>query len=89
MISFVGGILSIAGIDDKPTFTRNRDINALENAQTLTMLAPYFDDEYMAKKALDIEGDGDQYEDMMKRKAAEEIDRSFANENGAFGTEVK
>ena len=77
VISFVGGILSIAGIDDKPTFTRNRDINALENAQTLTMLAPYFDDEYMTKKALDIEGDGDQYEDMMKRKAAEVIDRSF------------
>lgn len=77
VISFVSGILSIAGIDDKPTFTRNRDINALENAQTLTMLAPYFDDEYMAKKALDIEGDGDQYEDMMKRKAAEEIDRSL------------
>lgn len=74
VISFVSGILSIAGIDDKPTFTRNRDINALENAQTLTMLAPYFDDEYMAKKALDIEGDGDQYEDMMKRKAAEVID---------------
>ena len=77
VISFVSGILSIAGIDDKPTFTRNRDINALENAQTLTMLAPYFDDEYMTKKALDIEGDGDQYEDMAKRKAAEEIDRSF------------
>lgn len=74
VISFVSGILSIAGIDDKPTFTRNRDINALENAQTLTMLAPYFDDEYMTKKALDIEGDGDQYEDMMKRKAAEVID---------------
>lgn len=89
VISFVGGILSIAGIDDKPTFTRNRDINALENAQTLTMLAPYFDDEYMAKKALDIEGDGDQYEDMMKRKAAEEIDRSFANENGELETEVE
>lgn len=78
VISFVSGILSIAGIDDKPTFTRNRDINALENAQTLTMLAPYFDDEYIAKKALDIEGDGDQYEDMAKRKAAEEIDRRFA-----------
>ena len=81
VIDFVTGLFKIAGIDDKPTFTRNRDINALENAQTISMLAPYFDDEYMMKKALDINGDGDQYEDMMKRKAAEEIDRSFAEPN--------
>jgi hypothetical protein len=41
------------------------------------------------KKLLTINGDIDQYKDMAKRKSAEEIDRSFANENGAFGTEVE
>jgi hypothetical protein len=40
------------------------------------MGAEYYDDEYITKKLLTINGDIDQYEDMAKRKAAEEIDRS-------------
>ena len=39
------------------------------------MGAQYYDDEYITKKLLTINGDIDQYEDMMKRKAAEESDR--------------
>ena len=38
------------------------------------MGAAYYDDEYITKKLLTINGDIDQYEDMMKRKAAEVID---------------
>lgn len=86
---FIVGILRIAGIDDKPSYTRSQIINKLEEIQALLMGAAYYDDEYITKKLLTINGDIDQYEDMAKRKAAEEIDRSFANENGAFGTEVE
>ena len=39
------------------------------------MAAQYYDDEYITKKLLTINGDIDQYEDMMKRKAAEDVDR--------------
>ena len=39
------------------------------------MGAQYYDDEYITKKLLTINGDIDQYEDMMKRKAADESDR--------------
>lgn len=75
---FIVGILQIAGIDDKPSYTRNQIINKLEEIQALLMGAQYYDDEYITKRLLTINGDIDQYEDMAKRKAAEEIDRSLA-----------
>lgn len=75
---FLAEILRIAGIDDKPSYTRNQIINKSEEVQALLLGAQYYDDEYITKKLLTINGDIDQYEEMMKRKAADEIDRSFA-----------
>ena len=86
---FIVEILRLAGIEDQPTYTRNQIINKAEETQNILLGAEYYDDEYITKKLLTINGDIDQYEDMMKRKAAEEIDRSFADKNGAFGTEVE
>ena len=74
---FIAEILRLAGIDDQPSYTRNQIINKTEEVQTLMMAAQYYDDEYITKKLLTINGDIDQYEDMAKRKAAEEIDRSI------------
>ena len=70
-------ILRLAGIDDQPSYTRNQIINKAEETQAILLGAQYYDDEYITKKLLTINGDIDQYEDMAKRKAAEEIDRSF------------
>lgn len=75
---FIAEILRLAGIDDQPSYTRNQIINKTEETQALLLGAQYYDDEYITKKLLTINGDIDQYEDMMNRKAAEEIDRSFA-----------
>lgn len=75
---FIVEILRIAGIDDKPSYTRSQIINKLEEIQALLMGAAYYDDEYITKKLLTINGDIDQYEDMAKRKVAEAIDRSLA-----------
>lgn len=74
---FIIEILRIAGIEDKPSYTRNRIINSQEETQTILLGAQYYDDEYITKKLLTINGDIDQYDDMMKRKASEEIDRNF------------
>lgn len=71
---FIVGILQIAGIDDKPSYTRNQIINKTEETQTLLLGAEYYDEEYITKKLLTINGDIDQYEEIAKRKAAEEID---------------
>ena len=72
---FIVEILRLAGIDDTPSYTRNQIINKAEETQSLLMGAQYYDDEYITKKLLTINGDIDQYDDMMKRKAAEDIDR--------------
>ena len=61
--------------DDTPSYTRNQIINKAEETQSILMGAQYYDDEYITKKLLTINGDIDQYDDMMKRKAAEDVDR--------------
>ena len=79
--TFIQGILAIAGIDDAPSYTRNQIINKTEETQMILTGAQYYDEEYITKKLLTINGDIDQYDDMMKRKAAEEIDRSLGGED--------
>jgi SPP1 family phage portal protein len=75
---FVRGILALAGIDDAPTFTRNRQTNRLEEMQTLMMAAQYVDDEYMTRKVLTILGDIDLADEVIKRMDAENLDRLTA-----------
>lgn len=74
---FITEILRLAGIDDQPSYTRNQIINKTEETQALLLGAQYYDEEYITRKLLTINGDADQYDDMAKRKAAEEIDRSL------------
>jgi len=81
----IKGLLAVAGIDDEPTYTRSKIINAQEEMQTLMLGAAYYDDEYITKKALTLLGDADQYEELMRRKAAEEIDQSMMQQEGLMG----
>ena len=71
----INGILQLAGIDDKPTYERNRIINRSEEIQTILMGAQYLDDEYIIKKILTIMGDADQYDEIMRRHDAENMER--------------
>lgn len=72
---FILGLLAVAGIDDEPSYTRSRIINKAEETQTVLMGAEYYDDEYITKKLLTINGDADQYDALMGRKAAKETER--------------
>ena len=75
MTDFIQGLLTLAGADDTPSYTRSQIVNKSEETQTVLMGAEYYDDEYITKKLLTINGDIDQYEDMARRKAAEEMER--------------
>ena len=68
---FILGILKLAGIDDEPIYTRNQLINKQEETQTIIMQAQYFDEEYIRKKLLTINGDIDQYEEITGRIEAD------------------
>lgn len=76
------GILALAGINDEPTYERNQLINALEETQRIIMQAQFLDEEYTTKKLLAINGDADQYDELVKRKDAEAMKRTRPAVNG-------
>lgn len=75
VLEFLEKLFALIGIDDTPTFTRNRIANRTEEMQMLMLAAPYLDDEYITHKACAIMGDHDAAEDILKRKDAETLDR--------------
>lgn len=72
---FINGILKLAGIDDKPSYTRDKIINKSEETQVVLMGAEYMTPEYITKKLLTIWGDVDMVEDILKEKAAEDLNK--------------
>lgn len=64
---FVNGILSIAGIDDEPTYTRSKIVNVQEEIQIVLQAATYLDEEYVTKKILTLLGDGDKADEVLDR----------------------
>lgn len=73
VLKFVNAILELAGIDDKPTFTRSRNINVNEEIQTVLQAATVLDQEYVTRKVLDLLGDGDQAENVITRMIDNEV----------------
>lgn len=79
VIDFINGILDVAGIkDEKPTFTRSKNVNVAEEIQTVMVAASALDDEYVTRKILALLGDGDQAEEVIKRRIADEQIRQNA-----------
>ncbi len=72
---FISGILTLAGIDDDPMYTRNQLINKQEETQTLIMQAQYLTDDYIREKLLTINGDVDMLEELNKEIDAEGLER--------------
>ena len=65
VIDFIQGLLSVAGKENDPTFTRSKLVNVQEQITTLIQAGTYLDEEYMTKKILEILGDGDKAEEMI------------------------
>lgn len=72
---FINGILKLAGIDDKPSYTRDKIINKSEETQVVLMGAEYMTPEYITKKLLTIWGDADMAEDILEEMEAENLGR--------------
>lgn len=99
VIDFLQGILAVLGIEDDPTFTRNKIVNAQEQITTLLQAAQYLDSEYITRKILELLGDGDLADEILKRIDAEDLERinlqpnepaeeDAGDENGAPGDEA-
>ena len=72
---WVKGILELAGIDDKPTYSRSQLSNRKEILDSVLQSAEYLDSEYITQKILTLLGDGDMFEKVIARKAKENVER--------------
>lgn len=75
VIDFLQGILSLAGIDDEPAFTRSLIINTQEEIQTVLQAAAMLDADYVTTKILELLGDGDKVADTLKKMDETDIAR--------------
>lgn len=75
VLDFIQGILSVAGVEDKPTFTRSYLINVSEEIDNVLSAAEYLDSEYVTRKVLTILGDADKIDEVLKRKDEEDMGR--------------
>lgn len=73
VLDFLQGIMEIAGIKDKPTFTPDMLVNQNEEIQTVISAGEYLDQEYVTTKILTILGDADKVKEVLARMSAEEV----------------
>ena len=75
LIEFLHGILTLAGIDDKPTFTRSRIVNTQEEITTLLQAGEYLPADYITEKVLTLLGDVDKTEEIITMIDEENVRR--------------
>lgn len=74
VIDFINGILEIAGINgEKPTFTRSVIANVTEQITNVIQAATYLGEDYTVRKVLDLLGDGDMADEVLKNLDKQEI----------------
>lgn len=72
---FIARLLVVAGVEDEPTYTRSVIVNKAEEVNIVLNSANYTDDEYVTEKVLTILGDKDKIEEVLKNKAAADLQR--------------
>lgn len=75
VIDFLQALFKIVGIEDEPSFTRSKVTNQLEQTQMVLLAANYLDDETILNKLPWLTQE--EVAEILKRKAAEYIERSF------------
>ena len=79
---FIERLLAVAGVEDTPTYTRSIIVNKTEEITTIVNSALYLDDEYITEKIMTLLGDKDKVDEVLARKAEEDLDRMNGGEEG-------
>ena len=73
---FLDKLLAVAGIsDEKATFTRSMLLNKSEEIDSVLKSAQWLDSEYVTRKILTIQGDGDMADEMIDKLHEQELER--------------
>ena len=72
---FISRLLTVAGVEDEPTYTRSIIVNRTEEITTIVNSALYLDDQYVTEKIMTLLGDKDKVEQALATQAANDIRR--------------
>lgn len=86
---FVNSILSLIGIDDEPTYSRNKIANTSEEVQNILAAAEFLPDDYIVKKILTMFGDADRVDEILKQVDDEAAARFIQMEQTEIGGTIK
>ena len=75
VMDFIDGLFHLVGVESEASFTRSILVNAQESIQIILQSAEYLPRDYVTKKIVEILGDGDKYEEILKQLSEEEADR--------------
>ncbi len=78
----IKGILTVFGIDDKPSFVRSKMSNVKEDIEALLAGADYLSEDYITRKLLTLLGDVDLIEDVLSEKESESMNRFASGKDG-------
>ena len=84
---FIKGLLAVAGVDDDPTYERNYHTNKTEIINNVLNGAMYLDDQYITEKVMTLLGDKDKVDEVLKRKAEEDVKRMTTGKSETEETE--
>ena len=86
---FLDSLFYIVGIESDASFTRSIMVNAQETIQVVIQAAQFLPEEYITGKILEILGDGDKLDDIIKQMEEEDMERMpiGAEEDGS-GTQA-
>lgn len=83
---FINRLLVVAGVEDKPTYTRSIMVNQTEIINAVMNSALVLDEEYMAEKIMTVLGDKDKVQQVLDRRAETNVNRMM---NGNANTQTE
>lgn len=78
---FLKNLLKIVGIEDEATFTRSIMVNVSETIEDVIQAASALPNDYVTRKILELLGDGDKADALIKEMSADDLTRLGGNGN--------
>ena len=67
VLDFLQGLMDVAGVQDKPSFTRSMIVNTSEEITNIVQAGDILSEEYKTRKILTLLGDADKVEDVLNQ----------------------
>lgn len=79
---FLKNLFALAGVEGEASFTRSVIVNSQDEIQTIIQGAAYLSEDYVTQKILELLGDGDKTEDVLKQMSETALNTLGSLEEG-------